>query len=255
MRQAIEAALPGRTVILVAHRLSTLRHADRVVVFEGGRVVEVGAYEELVRRGGAFSALVRCAGDDLMSLLLQGQAEGRLTDEEATSQCILLLNAGHLATMDQFGNTVLALLEHPGQLGRLRDDPALVRSAVEEGLRYDGTAQLLQRIAREDLTLRGQTIRQGDLLYLSLGAANRDPEVFAEPDRFDIGRADNRHLAFGAGPHLCLGMTLARRELEVALGRLVRRLPRLRFDGEPPRRRSDSLVLRGLESLPVRFDS
>ena len=102
--------------------------------------------------------------------------------------------------------------------------------------------------------LQGQTIRQGDLLYLSLGAANRDPEVFAEPDRFFVGRENNRHLAFGAGAHLCLGMTLARRELETSLGRLVRRLPRLRFDEEPPRRRSDSLVLRGLESLPVRFD-
>ena len=129
--------------------------------------------------------------------------------------------------------------------------------AVEEGLRYDGTAQLLQRIARADLRLRGQTIRQGDLLYLSLGAANRDPEVFIEPDRFAIGRADNRqrHLAFGAGPHLCLGMTLARRELEVSLGRLMQRMPRLRFDEQRPlRRRADSMVLRGLRSLPVRFD-
>src|SRR5262249_3597447 len=117
-----------------------------------------------------------------------------------------------------------------------------------------GTAQLLQRIAHADLVLRGRTIRQGDLLYLSLGAANRDPEVFPEPDRFDVGRSDNRHLAFGAGPHLCLGMTLARRELEVSLGRLVRRVPRLSFDEEPPRRRVDSLVFRGLVSLPVRFD-
>ena len=154
------------------------------------------------------------------------------------------------------GNTVLALLKHPEQMRRLRDDPALVRSAVEEGLRYDGAVLLLQRIAREDLRLRGQTIRQGELLYLSLGAANRDPEMFSEPDRFDVGRSDNRHLAFGVGPHLCLGMTLARRELEVALGRLVQRLPRLRFDGERPvRRRADSLLFRGLEALPVRFDS
>jgi cytochrome P450 PksS len=196
----------------------------------------------------------RRPGDDLMSLLLQGQAEGRLTAEEVCSQCILLLVAGHITTMDQLGNTVLALLKNPEQLGRLRDDPGLVRSAVEEGLRYDGVGQLLQRIARADLRLRGQAVRKGDLLYLSLGAANRDPEVFAEPDRFDVGRADNRHLAFGAGPHLCLGMTLARRELEVSLGRLVRRMPWLRFDEEPPRRRSDSLVFRGLESLPVRFD-
>ena len=157
--------------------------------------------------------------------------------------------------MDQLGNTVLALLNHPEQLGRLRDDPRLVRPAVEEGLRYDGTVQRLQRIAREDLRLRGQAIRKGDLLYLSLGAANRDPEVFAEPDRFDIGRADNPHLAFGAGPHLCLGMTLARRELEISLGRLVRRMPRLCFDEERSlRRRANNLGFRGLDSLPVRFD-
>ena len=137
----------------------------------------------------------------------------------------------------------------------LRDDPALVRSATEEGLRYDGAVQFIPRIAREDLMLRGQTIRKGDLLYLSLAAANRDPGVFPEPDRFDAGREDNRHLAFGAGPHLCLGMTLARREMEVALGRLVRRMPRMRLEERPLRRRADSLRLRGLESLPVRFDS
>jgi cytochrome P450 PksS len=197
----------------------------------------------------------RRPGDDLMSLLLEGQAEGRLTAEEVCAQCIMLLGAGHITTMDQLGNTALALLKNPEQLHRLRDDPGLARSATEEGLRYDGTAQLLQRIAREDLTLRGKTIRKGELLYLSLGAANRDPEVFTEPDRFDVGRADNRHLAFGAGPHVCLGMGLARRELEVSLGRLVRRMPRLRLDEQrPARRRADSLVFRGLESLPVRFD-
>jgi cytochrome P450 PksS len=114
--------------------------------------------------------------------------------------------------------------------------------------------QFLRRVARANLRLRGQMIRQGDLLYLSLAVANRDPEAFAEPDRFFVVQEGNRHLAFGAGPHLCLGMTLARRVLEVALGRLVRRLPRLRFDEErTPRRRVDSLVFRGLESLPVRF--
>src|SRR5262249_58171268 len=134
-------------------------------------------------------------------VLREGQAEGRLTAEEVCAQCMLLA-AGHITTMDQLGNTVLALLNNPEKLRRLRDDPGLVRSATEEGLRYDGTAQLLQRIARADLTLRDWTIRRGDLLYLSLGAANRDPEAFPEPDRFDVGRADNRHLAFGARPHL-----------------------------------------------------
>jgi cytochrome P450 PksS len=197
----------------------------------------------------------RRPGDDLMSMLLEGQADGRLAAEEVCSQCILLVGAGHLTTMDQLGNTALALLRDPEELGRLRDDPGLARSATEEGMRYDGTAQLLQRIARDDLRLGGKAIGAGELVYLSLGAANRDPEVFAEPERFDIGRADNRHLAFGAGRHACLGMTLARRELEIALGRMVRRMPRLRLDQERPvRRRSNSLVFRGLESLPVRFD-
>jgi cytochrome P450 PksS len=233
--------------------------------FPGGAVGDPeeaarAANEAIIRQERYFRDLLeerrRRPGDDLMSLLLKGQAEGRLTAAEVCSQCILLLIAGHITTMDQLGNTVMALLKNPRQMGRLRDDPGLVRSAVEEGLRYDGAVQLRQRIARENLVLRGQTIRKGDLLYLSLGAANRDPEVFAEPDQFIVGREDNRHLAFGAGPHLCLGMTLARRELEVALERLVRRMPRLRFDEERPlRRRADSLVFRGLESLPVRFDS
>jgi cytochrome P450 len=129
-------------------------------------------------------------------------------------------------------------------MDRVRDGLTPVRPAVEEGLPYDGIAQLLQRTAREDLTLRGRTVRKGKLVYLSLGAANRDPEVFAEPHRFDVGRADNRHLAFGAGPHLCLGMTLALREPG---------MPRLRRDEGRPVRRSNSLVFRGLESLPVRF--
>ena len=117
----------------------------------------------------------RRPGDDLMSLLLQGQAGGRLTAEELCSQCILLLGAGHITTMDQLGNTALALLRDPEQIGRLRDKPALTRSATEEGLRYDGAAQLLQRVAREELTLGGKAIGAGELVYVSLGAANRDP--------------------------------------------------------------------------------
>ena len=143
-----------------------------------------------------------------MSMLLQGQADGQLTPEEVSSQCILLLIGGHITTVDQLGNTVLALLQHPEQMGHLRDNPELVRSAIEEGLRYDGTAQLTQRVAREDLVVRGKTIRRGEMLQLALGAANRDPEVFVEPDRFEISRAHNPHLAFGSGSHQCLGMNL-----------------------------------------------
>jgi pimeloyl-[acyl-carrier protein] synthase len=196
----------------------------------------------------------RRPSDDLMSLLLKGQADGRLTADEVCSQCILILIAGHTTTMDQLGSTVLALLKNPEQLARLHDDPRLVRSATEEGLRYDCAAQILQRIAREDIKLRGKTIRAGDLIYIALGSANRDPAMFTAPDQFDIGRTDNHHLAFGAGPHVCLGMTLARREMDASLRRLVQRMPRLRFDPERPTcRRANSLVFRGLESLPVRF--
>ena len=196
----------------------------------------------------------RQPGDDLMSLLLQGQADGQLTPEEVSSQCVLLLVGGHITTKDQLGNTILALLRHPEQMGLLRDNPELVQSAIEEGLRYDGTAQLAQRVAREDLVVREKTIRKGEMLHLALGAANRDPEVFVEPDRFDVSRAHNPHLAFGSGSHQCLGMNVGRSELEISLGRLVQRMPRLRLDKERPmRRRIDSLALRGLESLPVRF--
>jgi pimeloyl-[acyl-carrier protein] synthase len=197
----------------------------------------------------------RKPGNDLMSLLVEGQAHGRLTAEEVCAQCILMVAAGHITTMDQLGNTVLALLKSPTQWARLCENPRLARSAVEEGLRFDGGVQFLQRVAHEYLRVHGQTIRKGDHLYLSLGAANRDPKMFSDPDRFQLCRTDNRHLAFGTGPHYCLGATLARRELEVALQRLAQRIPRLRFDeGRPIRRRMDSLVFRGLDSLPVRFD-
>ena len=218
------------------------------------------ANEASVRRERYFLDLLderrRQPGDDLMSLLLAGQADGQLTPEEVSSQCVLLLVGGHITTKDQLGNITLALLRHPEQMGLLRDNPELVRSAIEEGLRYDGTAQLMQRVAQEDLVVRGKTIRRGEMLQLALGAANRDPEVFVEPDRFEISRAHNPHLAFGSGSHQCLGMNLGRRELAISLGRLVQRMPRLRHDKERPlRRRIDSLALRGLESLPVRFDS
>ena len=116
-----------------------------------------------------------------MSLLLRGQADGRLTADEVCSQCILILGAGHITTMDQLGNTVLALMKNPEQMARLRDNPGLVRLATEEGLRYDGTAQLLQRVARKDMKLRSKTIREGDLIYLALGSANRDPAMLQSP--------------------------------------------------------------------------
>jgi cytochrome P450 len=193
-------------------------------------------------------------GDDLMSLLLAGQAEGKLRAEEVSAQCSLILAAGHVTTIDQMGNAVHALLQHPEQLQRLRDNPSLVPSAVEEALRYDPAVPFIHRIATADLDLGGKTVRKDQVVYLGLAAANRDPAAFPDPDRFDVGRANNRHVAFGAGPHVCLGAGLTRRELEVGLATLFRRLPDLRPDpASAPRRRCESLVFRGFYALPVVF--
>jgi cytochrome P450 len=194
----------------------------------------------------------RRPGDDLLSLLIRGEEEGRMSPEELSSQCQMLLVGGHLTLIDQLCNAVHAFLNHPAQLRRLRLDPSLVGSAIEEVLRFDPPLTFVHRVAAEDLELGGAEIRKGDRVLLCLAAANRDPEAFADPDTFDIGRAGNRHLSFGSGPHACAGGGLARTELEIALLTLFRRLPRLALDPEnPPRRRAGSLMFRGFRSLPV----
>jgi cytochrome P450 len=194
----------------------------------------------------------RRPGDDLLSVLIRGEGEGLMTSEELSSQCQMLLVGGHLTLIDQLCNAVHAFLIHPAQLRRLRLDPSLVGSAIEEVLRYDPPLSFVHRVAATDFQLGGAPIRKGDRVLLCLAAANRDPQAFADPDAFDIGRAGNRHLSFGSGPHACAGGGLARRELEIALLTLFRRLPRLALDPEnPPRRRSGSLMFRGFHSLPV----
>src|SRR5262249_13071575 len=141
---------------------------------------------------------------------------------------------------------------HPEQLRKLRSDPSRIGPAIEEVLRYDPPVSFVHRVAAEDLDLGGAEIRKGDRILLCLAAANRDPEAFADPDAFDIGRAGNRHLSFGSGPHACAGGGLARTELEIALLALFRRLPHLALDPEnPPRRRPGSMMFRGFRSLPV----
>lgn len=193
-------------------------------------------------------------GNDLMSLFIAGQEEGKLSAQQIAAQGMLVLVAGHVTTIDQLSNTVDALLRYPGELARLRRDRSLLPSAIEESLRHGGAVALVCRVAAEDLTIRDQRISRGDVVYPSLAAANRDPEVFEDPDRFDISRAPNRHVAFSHGPHGCLGAALARRELEVGIGALLRRMPELRRDEQrPAMQRFDSIIFRGFERLPLVF--
>jgi cytochrome P450 len=191
--------------------------------------------------------------EDLLSALIAAEeGGGRLTEDELYATVALLLLAGHETTINLIGNGVLALLRNPDQLSRLRENPALLRPAIEELLRYDGPVQMTSRMALDDLEIRGQTIRAGQQVAFLLGAANHDPERFTAPQMLDISREPNQHLAFGSGIHYCLGAPLARLEGQIAIGALLRRMPELALATEAPEYR-DNFVLRGLRSLPVRF--
>ncbi|MDQ3440712.1 MAG: cytochrome P450, partial [Planctomycetota bacterium] len=173
-------------------------------------------------------------GDNLISALLTGEAYGergeRLNPDELFANCILLLAAGHETTTNLIGNGVLALLRNPDQLRDLREHKdELIASAVDELLRYDPPVQWTSRVTGEAITMAGQEIPRGQILLASVGAANRDPAVFPDPDRLDIRRKDNRHLSFGAGAHFCLGAALARMEAETAIGTLIMRYPKLQL--------------------------
>ncbi|MCU1681883.1 MAG: cytochrome [Amycolatopsis sp.] len=189
-------------------------------------------------------------GDDLLSALVAVHDQGDvLTENELLATLILLLIAGHETTVNLIGNGTLALLHHPDQLARLRDEPELIDRAVEELLRYDSPVQLTFRYALEDAEVGGQAIPRGSFALLLIGAANRDAEEHTDPDALDVGREPSRHLAFGQGVHFCLGAPLARLEGRIALGALTQRAPGLRLSGEPTWK--DNVVLRGLATLPV----
>jgi cytochrome P450 len=201
----------------------------------------------------AVARLRQAPADNLLSALIQAEENGgRLTENELYSTAVLLLIAGNETTTNLIGNGLLALLRHPDQQRRVWADESLVPSAVEEMLRYDSPVQLTSRIAKEDLEMAGTKIERGHGVFLILAAANRDPTRFPEPDRFDASRPDNRHVAFGAGPHFCLGAPLARLEAQVALRTLRRRFPNLRLEGQTPEYRNN-FNLRGLKSLEVAF--
>jgi cytochrome P450 len=193
--------------------------------------------------------------EDILSALLAAEESGSgFSEDEVVASCILLLFAGHETTTNLVGNGMLALLRHPEAYAALRRDRGLASSAVEEMLRYDGPTQAMTRIALEAVRLDAASpvIGPGDRVFALLNAANRDPEVFAEPDRFDVTRGDSRHISFGFGIHYCLGAPLARLEGQIAAAALVERLPDLALAIEVPEW-SDSFVLRGVKSLPVRF--
>ncbi len=196
----------------------------------------------------------RRPGDDLVSRLLAAEDEGeRFTDEEVVLMCSTLLFAGHETTVNLVANGVLALLRHPEQLERCRDEPELAETAIEEFLRYDSPAQLLGRAATESFTFLGQKIEKGEAIVALLGSANRDPAKFEEPDVLDVGRRPNPHVSFGRGHHFCPGALLSRQEARIAVPALLRYFPRLRLADAPPVWRQTA-VLRGLESFPVRVD-
>jgi cytochrome P450 len=193
--------------------------------------------------------------DDLVSTLIaSGGSDGTLTEEELILNCMTLLNAGLETTAHYLSNGTLALLRNPAQLRVLRDDPGVAGSAAEELLRYDGpTSILTPQLAAADVVIGGQLIKQGQLLYPVIGAANRDPARFADPDRLDVSRPPNGQLSFGFGIHFCIGAALARVEGQVLFPTIARRFPDLHIDPDaaPPTFRSDP-VLRGLTALHVR---
>jgi cytochrome P450 len=238
------------------------RHwSDEVSVVLGGDVAALS--ETLLRRATTareeladyFKDIVRQRrknpGIDLISALTQAEEEGgKLSEDELYSTVVLLLVAGNETTTNLIGNGMLALLRHPDEMQKVWDSPSRVPAAVEEMLRFDSPVQLTTRMAKTDLEIQGTKIRKGDWLYLVVGAANRDPAQFPDSDRFDVSRAENKHIAFGAGAHFCLGAPLARLEAQIAVRALREHFPKPRL-GEETIEYRNNFNLRGLKSLPV----
>ncbi|MFF1837802.1 cytochrome P450 [Streptomyces sp. NPDC058231] len=189
-------------------------------------------------------------GTDLISALIAAHDEGeRLSEQEMISTCVLLLNAGHEATVNTTVNGWWTLLRHPGQLAALRADHGLLPTAVEELMRYDTPLQMFERWVLDDIEIDGTVIPRGSEVALLFGSANRDPACFADPDTLDLSRRENPHLTFGAGIHFCLGAPLARVELAASFGELLRRAPGMRLAAEPEWK--PGYVIRGVKELRV----
>jgi pimeloyl-[acyl-carrier protein] synthase len=219
-------------------------------------VVEA-TYQSLIACREYFEAQIRerrkNPGNDVICKLIAVEEQGsKLSEEEIIGACITLMAGAYETTTYLICNGLLALLRHPAQLQRLRENPTLIDSAVEEFLRYDGPALSVVRRAIEDTEIGGKCLRTGQNIYCMLHAGNRDPARFPDPDRLDIDRKDNRHLGLGLGIHFCLGAVLTRIETKIAINTIVQRLPNLRLDTDEltwvP-----NLAMRGLQALPVAF--
>lgn len=236
--------------------------SDDMAVFIGGARNAGDKYERAARgcrlMADYFRSLIAARSASprpgfLMDLIEARDEGDRLSDDELVATCILILFAGHETTTNLIGNAVLTLLRHPDQLARLRADPALIEGAIEEVMRYDGPTNALVRVVARDHDLHGRTLREGERVFVMVNSANRDPRAFPDPDRFDIGRASNRHLTFGQGIHLCLGARLARAEGRIGVQRLLERFPALALDPEAAPEWLDAMVPRGTRRLPVRL--
>jgi cytochrome P450 len=235
-----------------SENITSFQQAGKVVLERAER-----AQQSILELTDYFRALIqerrKTPKDDLLSALAAVSEDGEtLSDSDLFDTCVTLLIAGHETTTSLIGNGMLELLKDPEQMELLRADPGLIRSAVEEMLRFHSPVLAMHRRVAKDVTLRGRQISSGDLLYMILAAANRDPEVFFEPNHFNIRRpvAENKHIAFGYGIHFCLGAPLARLEAPIAVQALLTRFPRLRLDGEP--KWKANMMVRFLEHLPVR---
>jgi cytochrome P450 len=193
----------------------------------------------------------RNKGNDLISLLIDIEEEGEvLTEEELYAQCIALLFAGHETTRNLIGNGMYTLLRHPQETAELRDKPESIRSAVEEILRFESPVQFTARVLKEDIEVCGQRIQKGWSILCMLGAANRDPKQFKDPNQLNLKRLNNQHLAFSAGPHFCIGSQLARLEGQIAILNLIQRFPKMALAGPRPEWAA-TFGFRGLKSLSV----
>jgi hypothetical protein len=235
--------------------------ADSILSFQGAGVLPAEflelSQESLVAMRGYFAGLIaerrRQPHDDLLGRLVEAEMGGdRLTEAELMTTSVTLLIAGYETTTTLIASGLYSLLRHPDQLRSLRDDPALMPTAIEEILRFESPLQRNPRRVAGDVEYAGQRMKAGELVLQMLGSANRDPAVFPDADRFDIRRQPNRHVAFGQGIHFCLGAPLARVEAAIAIGTVLRRMPHLRLSTGAIAWASHSL-LRALPSLPVAF--